>query len=236
MNTIYYPAAERGSADYGWLKARYSFSFANWHNPEQVHFGVLRVLNDDIIAGGGGFPEHPHDNMEIVTIPLAGALRHKDSTGGSGVISAGDIQVMSAGSGIRHSEFNASGTEPVNLLQIWLFPKEKNIKPRYDQKTFHREQRINQWQVVAGPDAGEHTLQINQDALFARTALEAGRELEYTARFAGNGCYLFIIEGTITVNGQTLNRRDALGITGTTGITIKAEEDAEVLLMEVPMR
>lgn len=230
MNTVYFPANERGSADYGWLKARYSFSFSSWYNPSRVHFGVLRVLNDDIVAGGGGFPEHPHDNMEIITIPLEGALSHKDSTGGSGTISAGDVQVMSAGSGIKHSEFNASQTEQVNLLQIWMFPKEKNIVPRYDQKTFSKEDRINKWQTIVGPGA----LYIHQDAIFARTALAAGKELAYDAQFAGNGFYLFLIEGSITVNGQTLNRRDAMGISGTPGITIKAEEDAEVLLIEVP--
>lgn len=235
MKTTYYPSAGRGSADYGWLKARYSFSFSGWYNPEKVHFGALRVLNDDIVAGGGGFPEHPHDNMEIITIPLKGALKHKDSTGGSGVITAGDVQVMSAGTGVEHSEFNASATDEVNLLQIWLFPKEKNIPPRYDQKTFSEADRKNKWHVFVQPDKTDDSLQINQDAVFARTALEAGKELAYEARFAGNGFYVFVIDGAITIGDSQLGKRDAIGISETGKITVKAEANAEVLLIEVPM-
>lgn len=235
MKTTYYPSAERGSADYGWLKARYSFSFSGWHNPSKVHFGALRVLNDDIVAGGGGFPEHPHDNMEIITIPLKGALRHKDSTGGSGVITAGDVQVMSAGTGVEHSEFNASATDEVNLLQIWLFPKEKNIQPRYDQKTFSEAERLNKWHVFVQPEKADDSLQINQDAVFARTTLEAGKELDYEARFPGNGFYLFVIDGKVTVGDNTLNKRDAIGISETGKINVKATDQSEVLLIEVPM-
>ena len=235
MNTVLYPSAERGSADYGWLKARYSFSFSGWHHPEKVHFGALRVLNDDIVAGGGGFPEHPHDNMEIITIPLKGALQHKDSTGGSGIIREGDVQVMSAGTGIRHSEFNASATDEINLLQVWLFPKTKNIQPRYDQKTFSADERKNKWHVFVNGENDKDSLQIHQDAVFARTALDAGLELEYKARFAGNGFYLFVIDGKVTVGGKTLGRRDAIGISDVAAITVHASETAEVLLIEVPV-
>jgi quercetin 2,3-dioxygenase len=235
MTTTFYPAAERGSADYGWLKARYSFSFSGWHNPSKVHFGVLRVLNDDTVASGGGFPEHPHDNMEIITIPLEGALQHKDNTGGSGIIRAGDVQVMSAGSGIRHSEFNASQTETVKLLQIWLFSKTENIKPRYDQKNFNPEDRINKWQFIVHPDASIGALQINQDAVFARTTLGKGQKLNYQAHFPGNGFYVFLIGGSIHVNGLPLQERDALGVEGAEEVSIKAEADAEILLIELPM-
>jgi quercetin 2,3-dioxygenase len=146
MNTVLFKAADRGTADYGWLKPNYYFSFSQYHNPAKVHFGLLRVLNDDFIGGGGLFPTHPHDNMEIVTIPFSGALQHKDSTGGHGIIKAGDVQIMSAGSGVQHSEANASATEPATLFQIWVFPKERNITPRYDQRTFATEERINKWQ------------------------------------------------------------------------------------------
>ncbi len=149
MNIQIHRAHERGSADYGWLKPNYYFSFAQYHDPKKIHFGLLRVLNDDFVAGGGGFPAHPHDNMEIVTIPLTGALQHKDNTGGTGIIQAGDIQIMSAGSGIVHSESNASATEPVTLFQVWIFPKQKNIAPRYDQRHFDTKDRLNQWQIVA---------------------------------------------------------------------------------------
>jgi quercetin 2,3-dioxygenase len=235
MDITVYPANERGSADYGWLHARYSFSFSNWHQPEKVHFGALRVLNDDIVAGGGGFPEHPHDNMEIVTIPLKGALQHKDSTGGSGIIQAGDIQAMSAGSGIRHSEFNASATEPVNLLQVWLFAKEKNIQPRYAQETFPITGRKNKWQVCVSPDNTGGALWINQDAIFARTSLDAAAGINYNARFKGNGFYVFVIEGRISIGDAVLSTRDAAGITGADSITLTSEETAEVLLIEVPM-
>ena len=177
MKTILFKAADRGTADYGWLKPNYYFSFAQYHDPAKVHFGLLRVLNDDFIGGGGAFPTHPHDNMEIVTIPFTGALKHKDSTGGEGVIKAGDIQIMSAGTGVQHSEANASATEPVTLFQVWVFPKERNIKPRYDQKTFDVTERTNKWQTVVSPIDADNALWINQDARFSLTNLEAGKEI-----------------------------------------------------------
>lgn len=235
MKTILFNAADRGAADYGWLKPNYYFSFSQYHNPEKIHFGLLRVLNDDFVAGGGGFPTHPHDNMEIVTIPFSGALQHKDSTGGQGIIKAGDIQIMSAGTGVQHSEANASATEPVTLFQIWVFPKERNIKPRYDQKTFDINDRINQWQTVVSPIEADKALWINQDAKFSLTKLEAGKTLDYTNTFAGNGVFLVAINGSVKVADITLSKRDAVGISGTDSFTITAAEDAELLAIEVPM-
>lgn len=228
-------ANERGSGDFGWLKPNYYFSFSNYHNPQKVRFGLLRVLNDDFIAGGGAFPTHPHDNMEIVTIPFTGALKHKDSTGGEGVIKAGDVQIMSAGTGVQHSEANASATDPVTLFQIWLYPKEANIAPRYDQRTFDVAQRINNWQFVVSPNDKDGGLWINQDARFAMTKLEAGKTIDYSNAFAGNGIYLVVINGTVEVDGNTLTKRDAAGIENTNSFSITASEDAELLAIEVPM-
>lgn len=228
-------ANERGSGDFGWLKPNYYFSFSNYHNPQKVRFGLLRVLNDDFIAGGGAFPTHPHDNMEIVTIPFTGALKHKDSTGGEGVIKAGDVQIMSAGTGVQHSEANASATDPVTLFQIWLYPKEANIAPRYDQRTFDVAQRINNWQFVVSPNDKDGGLWINQDARFAMTKLEAGKTIDYSNAFAGNGIYLVVINGTVEVDGNILTKRDAAGIENTNSFSITASEDAELLAIEVPM-
>ncbi len=235
MKKILFKASDRGTADYGWLKPNYYFSFAQYHDSAKVHFGLLRVLNDDFIGGGGSFPTHPHDNMEIVTIPFTGALKHKDSTGGEGVIQAGDIQIMSAGTGVQHSEANASSTDPVTLFQVWIFPKERNIKPRYDQKTFDVKERANNWQTVVSPREADNALWINQDARFALTNLEVGKEISYSTAFEGNGVFLVVINGTVTVEGQVLNKRDALGISGTAGFTVNASEDAELLAIEVPM-
>ncbi|MBC7886524.1 MAG: pirin family protein [Ferruginibacter sp.] len=235
MTTILHKAAERGSADYGWLKPNFYFSFGQYHNPQKVHFGLLRVLNDDFIAGGGKFDTHPHDNMEIVTIPFTGALKHKDSTGGEGIIKAGDIQIMSAGTGVQHSEANASSTEPVTLFQIWVFPKERNITPRYDQRNFDITGRIDQWQIVVSPKEKDDALWINQDARFSLTKLTAGKSLSYNNAFAGNGVFLVVINGTVKVNEIILNKRDALGISGTDSFNIECSEDAELLAVEVPM-
>ena len=235
MKTILFKAADRGSADYGWLKPNYYFSFAQYHNPEKVHFGLLRVLNDDFIGGGGAFPTHPHDNMEIVTIPFTGAIKHKDSTGGQGVIKAGDIQIMSAGSGVQHSEANASATEAVTLFQVWVFPKERNITPRYDQKTFDINERVNKWQTVVSPIDADNALWINQDARFALTNLNAGKEINYSTAFKGNGVFLVVINGSVQVDGKQLNKRDALGISETNTFSISANSDAELLAIEIPM-
>ena len=235
MQTIIFKATERGKADYGWLKANYYFSFAQYHNPQKVHFGALRVLNDDVVAGGGGFPTHPHDNMEIVTIPHTGALAHKDSSGGNGIIKAGDVQIMSAGSGVEHSEFNESKTEAVNLFQLWVFPKEKNITPRYDQRTFDITERKNKWQTVVSPIESDNALWINQDAKFSLATLLNGEALTFTNTFTGNGVFLVVIKGSVTINEITLNSRDALGIYDTNSFDILATEDAELLAVEVPM-
>lgn len=235
MKLAIHKASERGSADHGWLKPNYYFSFGNYHNPEKVHFGLLRVLNDDFIAGGGSFPPHPHDNMEIVTIPFTGALKHKDSTGGQGVIKAGDVQIMSAGTGVQHSEANESATDPVTLFQIWIYPKERNIKPRYDQRSFDMAERTNKWQYVVSPKDADGGLWINQDARFALTKLEAGKALHYENAFKGNGVFLVVINGSITLEENKLGKRDAVGIENTEGFTITADEEAEVLAIEVPM-
>ena len=228
-------ASERGGANHGWLNAKHYFSFAGYHNPEKVHFGLLRVLNDDTIAGGTGFPAHPHDNMEIVTIPLSGALQHKDNTGGEGVIKSGDVQIMSAGSGVRHSEFNASKTEEATLFQVWIFPKVTNIKPRYDQRTFDVNDRINKWQVVVSPNETDNALWINQDARFSLTKLEAGKMLTYENAFKGNGVYLVVVNGSVEIDGKQFSKRDAVGIADTDQFSIRAGEDAELMAIEIPM-
>lgn len=236
MKTTFFAAADRGSADYGWLKPNYYFSFAQYHDPKKVHFGLLRVLNDDFIDGGGGFPTHPHDNMEIVTIPFSGALKHKDSTGGEGVIKAGDIQIMSAGTGVQHSEVNASATEPVTLFQVWIFPKERNIKPRYDQRNFDESDRSNKWQVIVSPVDSDKALWINQDARFSLTRLDSGKSLSYTNAFPGNGVFLVVINGSVKVGDLSLGKRDAAGIQDTDEFTVTADTDAELLVIEIPMK
>jgi redox-sensitive bicupin YhaK (pirin superfamily) len=233
MKKTIHRAPDRGHVNFGWLDSFHSFSFGHWNNPEKIHFGALRVLNDDVVSGGGGFGKHPHDNMEIVSIPLSGALAHSDSTGNSGTIQPGDIQIMSAGSGIQHAEYNASKTDAVNFLQIWVFPKERNIKPRYDQKNFNLAARKNSWQTVvsnSNPDA----VWINQDASFSFTDLDAGKEISY-APAAGHGIYLFVIDGNIETAGEILNKRDAIGVEETDRLNIKAVNPSTILAIEVPM-
>ncbi|MBV6478628.1 MAG: Quercetin 2,3-dioxygenase [Ignavibacteria bacterium] len=236
MTTTIHKADSRGYADHGWLKARHSFSFANYYNPKRIRFGLLRVLNDDIIEAGMGFGTHPHDNMEIVTIPLRGEIAHKDSTGNHGVIRAGDIQIMSAGSGLTHSEFNNSDKNDLNLLQIWVFPKEKDIAPRYDQKTFDSLERINQIVTLVSPDRSENTLWINQNAFFSMTDLRKDNSVEYKIIQKGNGVYVFLIEGEANVSGNILIKRDAIGIEDTDSIELTAINDSKILIIEVPMR
>lgn len=235
MISTYYPSSERGHVNFGWLESYHSFSFGNWHNREKVHFGALRVLNDDTIKGGKGFDTHPHENMEIVTIPIKGALAHKDSTGAEGIIYSGDVQIMSAGSGIRHSEYNASHYDPVTLLQIWIFPKQIGIKPRHDQQSFDPAVRNGQWQIVVSPRPEDQALKINQDARLALTRLKAGEGLTYFSVFPGSGIYIFVLEGEVEAVGKTLQRRDGLGMTQGAEIEIKAIADTEVLAIEVPM-
>jgi quercetin 2,3-dioxygenase len=235
MKTILYPAKERGHANHGWLDSHFSFSFSEYYDASKIHFGALRVLNDDFIAGGGGFGMHPHENMEIVTIPLEGKLAHKDSTGNEGIIQKGDVQIMSAGTGLRHSEYNASSTEAAKLLQIWVFPKINNIKPVYGQRTFDIKERKNKWQVVVSPGSGEQALNINQDARFSLVDLEAGKSVDYVMNWKNSGLYLFVIEGEISADGQKLSRRDAIGITESDQTNIKAVVDAQLLAIEIPL-
>ena len=236
MKTIITRANERGTANHGWLKPAHYFSFGSWYNPDKVHFGELRVLNDDWIAGGGAFPTHPHDNMEIVTIPFTGALKHKDSSGGAGIIKAGDVQIMSAGTGVQHSEANESSTEEVTLFQTWVFPKERNITPRYDQRTFDITEREGKWQVVVSPREEDNALWINQDARFSLTNIKAGETITYENAFAGNGVYLVVIKGTVELDDLKLEMRDAVGISEADNFEIKILEDAELLAVEVPMK
>ena len=236
MKKTIHPANERGQNDIGWLKANFSFSFGPYYNPDRVHFGALRVLNDDIIAGGTGFGAHPHDNMEIITIPISGALEHRDSMGNTGVITAGEVQVMSAGTGIQHSEYNHSKTEDANTLQIWLFPKEMNIEPRYDQKSFIEDLKPNQFTTLVSPVKGGEALWINQDAIFSMGDFEPGQQVKYDIQIPGNGAYIFVMEGQIEVEGTRLNKRDALGVEDVSSFTLETLKQSRILIMEVPMR
>lgn len=235
MKTIFYPESERGHNDIGWLKANFSFSFASYYNPDKMNFGVLRVLNDDIIAAGRGFGSHPHDNMEIITIPLKGGFEHKDSMGNTGVVNAGEVQVMSAGTGVYHSEYNASHTEAANTLQIWLFPKERNIQPRYDQMSFKDRFKLNEFTTLISPQNSEDTLWINQDATFSMGEFEAGQTINYDIKTKGNGAYVFVLDGAAKINNQVLNKKDALGVYDTSSLTIIAEEPSRFLIIDVPM-
>lgn len=235
MKTIFYPENERGKNNLGWLKANFSFSFASYYDPNKVNFGALRVLNDDIIAGGTGFGTHPHDNMEIITIPLEGGLEHKDSMGNTGVIHAGEVQVMSAGTGVYHSEYNASRTEDAKTLQIWLFPKEQDIQPRYDQKDFKELLKTNQPITLISPVKSPDTLWLNQDATFSMGDFEAGKNLNYDIKTPGNGAYVFVIEGSVKINSTVLNKRDALGVYDTSSFTIEPEQFSRFLIIDIPM-
>ncbi|MEI6595281.1 MAG: pirin family protein [Bacteroidota bacterium] len=234
-NFIIHKAEQRGHAQHGWLDTFHSFSFANYHDPEKVHFGVLRVLNDDTIEGGMGFGMHPHDNMEIITIPIFGGVHHKDSMGNSGIINTGDVQVMSAGTGIYHSEENANAELDLKLFQIWIFPNKKNVTPRYDQKTFEVKDRINKFQQIVSPMGETDGLNIHQDAWFSLANFNKDFETTYQIKKPGNGVYVFVIEGSATINNQKLNKRDAIGISAIQSISIKADTDAQILIMDIPM-
>jgi redox-sensitive bicupin YhaK (pirin superfamily) len=235
MTHILHKADSRGLADHGWLVSRHTFSFADYHNPERVHFGLLRVINDDIVKPGRGFGTHPHENMEIVSIPLAGSLRHQDSMGNKHVINAGEVQIMSAGSGLTHSEYNNSAQEDVNFLQIWVFPKEKNITPRYGQKLFAKSDRHNRFQTLVSPDKDSGAIWINQDAWFSMADLDAGITLKYRKHRADSGFYFFVISGQVVIEGHDLGRRDGLGISEGNDVQISAQSQAELLCIEVPM-
>lgn len=234
MKKIFHSASSRGEANHGWLDAKHSFSFANYFNPERIQFGALRVLNDDTVAPGMGFGTHPHDNMEIITIPLEGALEHKDSMDNVGVIEADEIQVMSAGTGVYHSEYNRNKDQAVSLLQIWVFPNEQNVKPRYDQKNIKDLKKVNALYPVVTPDPEAPGMWIHQDAWFHMGDFDTTTELEYDLHKKGNGVYAFLIEGTAEIAGETLQKRDALGVWDTDGFSLKANPHSRILLIEVP--
>ena len=236
MNTVLHKANTRGSANHGWLEVNHSFSFANYYNPERTNFGVLRVLNDDKIAPSRGFGTHPHDNMEIISIPLEGALQHKDSMGNGAVVQHGDVQVMSAGTGIRHSEFNANIDQHVKLLQIWLFPNKKNVAPRYDQISIKNIEKKNEFYQVLSPNADDQGVWIHQDAWFHLGKFDKEVATNYQINKIGNGVYAFIIEGSAEIAGQTLEKRDGFGIWNVNKFDIKAGTNSRILLMEVPMQ
>ena len=234
-NTVLHKADTRGHANHGWLNSHHSFSFANYYNPERMHFGVLRVLNDDRVAPGMGFGTHPHDNMEIISIPLSGDLEHKDSMGNVATIRHGDIQVMSAGTGIYHSEYNRNKDKEVKFLQIWVFPNKRNVKPRYDQLSLNVADRHNKFQQVLSPSPDDAGVWIHQDAWFHLGHFDKNHQESYNIKKAGNGVYAFILSGDVTINGQALNARDGLGIWNTDTLDVVANSEAEILLMDVPM-
>lgn len=234
--TVLHKGNTRGSANHGWLKVNHTFSFANYHNPNRMNFGVLRVLNDDTIAGGRGFNTHPHDNMEIITIPLEGDLEHKDNMGNGTVIKNGDIQVMSAGKGITHSEFNANKELPVKLLQIWLFPNKRNVTPRYDQLSLKSISKQNTFNQILSPSSKDQGVWIHQNAWFSLGEFTKEMDIDYKLNSETNGVYAFIIEGDAVIQKQKLEKRDGFGIWNSKQINITAKKDSKILLMEVPMR
>ena len=236
MKTVFHSADSRGTADHGWLKTAHTFSFASYYNPERVHYGVLRVLNDDWIAGGTGFGKHPHDNMEIVTIPLTGALEHQDSMGNKEVLRMGEVQAMSAGTGVFHSEYNASATESCSLLQIWIIPERRGVLPRYEQRFYDVDALAKEWHTVVNPMGQGEAMPVHQQAWFSLTKLPAGESRNYAARRAENGVYFFVIEGSAEVAGQMLHTRDGLGVSEVEEISVRAAQDAFILAMDVPLR
>lgn len=238
MKTITHKADSRGFANHGWLQANHSFSFAGFYNPDKVHFGALRVLNDDIIAPKMGFGTHPHDNMEIITIPLKGVLKHKDNMGDEWIpVLPGEVQVMSAGTGVQHSEINGSNEEHLSLFQIWVFPDEQNVKPRYDQKKFDVNERKNKLQtlVTSFKDDHKESLKIHQNAVISRIDLDRTSEFEYKLKSKNHGVYIMNINGKVLIDNQVLESRDAIGVSETDTFKISVEEDSSLLFIEVPM-
>ena len=236
MNTLIHRANTRGYANHGWLKSYHTFSFANYRHPERMNFGVLRVLNDDYVESGKGFGTHPHDNMEIITIPLEGALEHKDSMGNSGIISTNEIQVMSAGTGVYHSEYNANKERPVKFLQIWMFPNKRQVEPRYDQLKLNPVDRVNQFQQILSPNPTDAGVWAHQNAWFYLGKFDADTLTSYTLNDGTNGVYVFVINGEVVVNNETLQARDGMGIWDTTELHLQINQSAELLVMEVPMK
>jgi redox-sensitive bicupin YhaK (pirin superfamily) len=235
MKTIYHKAESRGYANHGWLKSYHTFSFANYHNPERIHFGVLRVLNDDTVEGGMGFGKHPHKDMEIISIPLEGDLRHGDSMGNGGVINKGEVQVMSAGTGIIHSEMNADSNQQVKFLQIWVIPKEQNVRPRYDILKISDNAKPNDFQQIVSPNQNDDGVWIHQDAWFNLANFDQGVSRKYVLHKTGNGVYVFMIKGKAKIGDQVLDERDGYGLSDTDRFTLEAVESSEILLIEVPM-
>ncbi len=235
MSTIIHQAKDRGHANHGWLNAHHSFSFAQWYDPGRLQFGMLRVLNDDIVAAGEGFGMHPHNDMEIITIIHSGALEHKDNMGNGSVIRPGDVQVMSAGTGVFHSEFNPSADDATSLFQLWIFPKEKGIKPGYDQKTFPPAERKNKIKIVASGFNKEDELYIHQDAMISLGNLDKGKTIKYKMALPENGAYLMVINGQVDVDGKILYRRDAIGISNVQSFEINALEESDFMIVDVPM-
>ena len=235
MKTVLHKADTRGHVNHGWLDSNHTFSFARYHDPQRMNFGVIRVLNDDTVAPAQGFGTHPHDNMEIISIPIEGDLEHKDSMGNKEVIREGDIQVMSAGTGVFHSEYNHNDDRDVKFLQIWLFPNHKNVEPRYDQISIREVARENEFYQILSPNANDQGVWIHQDAWFSMADMEAGKETSYKMKNEKNGAYIFVLEGEVEVNGQELEKRDGFGIWDTDQIEVKTSEDAKLLLMDVPM-
>ena len=237
MKKILHPASTRGTANFGWLQAKYSFSFANYFDPNRIQFGKLRVLNDDMVAPSMGFGKHPHQNMEIVTIPQEGALKHRDSMGNEGVIESGDIQIMSAGSGVEHSEINANTDKPVKLFQIWVFPEEDNVKPRYDQKKIASLIKPNEISAVVKPKnhASEDELWVHQQAWFNLGEFNSDKQTTYRLHHPSHGAYIFVIQGKVAVDGEVLTDRDAIGVWETDAVDLEIEANTRLLVIEVPM-
>jgi len=235
VNIEIHRADTRGIAEHGWLHSKHTFSFASYYDPERMGFGKLRVINDDIVEPGAGFGTHPHDNMEIISIPLSGSLRHQDSMGNQHTIKTGDVQIMSAGTGLTHSEYNGSDTEQVNFFQIWVLPKYRNIKPRYDQITLEREKLHNKFLVVVSPDKQAESAWINQDAWLSLGLFDANQLIEYKIKQEGNGIYLLVVEGQVAIGGEILNRRDAIAISDSNNINITVNEKSKILVIDVPV-
>lgn len=235
MKTILHTAESRGAANHGWLNAKHSFSFASWYNPDRTNFGALRVLNDDIVSPGAGFGTHPHDNMEIITIPLSGAIAHKDSMGNSSIIKTGEIQVMSAGTGIQHSEFNPSKEESLNLFQIWIFPNKRNVEPRYDQFEMDIQGMKNNFLQLVSPLKEDEGTWIHQNAWIKIAKVDENTEIHYVLNSKENGVYFIVIEGAISINNQILKQKDAIGVWDTDTIVLKSNSQSKILAIEIPM-
>lgn len=236
MKYILHPASSRGVANHGWLQSAHSFSFGSYYNPERMNFGALRVLNDDLVSPSMGFGTHGHRDMEIVSIPLSGSLKHRDSMGNEAIIRSGEVQVMSAGTGIEHSEMNASSTDPVSFLQLWIIPRERSVTPRYDQIALKPENSLNRWDQILSPNADDAGVWVHQDAYMFLSRLNADTELSYALKYPKtHGVYLFVLEGSIAIEDNELNSRDAIGITETSSFQVLAKKEASLLVIEVPM-